>query len=33
MINNTSMAVPASTGASAISVYSNIIFDCKGLDL
>lgn len=33
MINNNSMAVQASAGVPAISVYSNIIFDCKGLDL
>lgn len=33
MTNNNSMAVQASAQAPSISVYSNIIFDCKGLDL
>ena len=33
MTNNNSMAVQAPAGAASLSVYSNIIFDCKGLDL
>lgn len=33
MTNNNSMAVQAPASAASLSVYSNIIFDCKGLDL
>lgn len=33
MTNNDSMAVNAQASASAISVYSNIMFDCKDVDL